>query len=123
MATKQKPQHQHQHSHQHQTTTTTITNYSFFEVPGAAAALRGMWPLVFAREEGVRASVLDAWHRLYLDGADARKQVCGRVGGQLWARPPWVRNVLFKGAENLERCGGRNPEPGNTKRTPRSPSD
>lgn len=46
-----------------------------FAVPGAARALRGMWPLVFAREEGVRAAVLDAWYDLYLGDRDPKAQV------------------------------------------------
>jgi condensin complex subunit 1 len=37
-----------------------------FRVPGAESALRAMWPLVFSREEGVRRTVLDAWHDLYV---------------------------------------------------------
>ncbi|GBF99009.1 hypothetical protein Rsub_11813 [Raphidocelis subcapitata] len=39
-----------------------------FQVPGAASALRGMWPLVFAREEEVRTAVLEAWWAMYLGG-------------------------------------------------------
>ncbi|KIY95620.1 hypothetical protein MNEG_12341 [Monoraphidium neglectum] len=45
-----------------------------FEVPGAAATLRGMWPLVFAREEGVRTAVLDAWYELYLKDLEPKAQ-------------------------------------------------
>lgn len=46
-----------------------------YEVPGAAKALRGMWPLVFSKHEPVRQAVLESWHILHLQGRSSKQQV------------------------------------------------
>lgn len=57
-----------------------------YEVTGAAKALRGMWPLVFSKDEAVRDSVLDSWNILHLHSRTPKEQVgktCRRDGSLL----------------------------------------
>jgi hypothetical protein len=61
-----------------------------------------MWPLVFAREEEVRAAVLDAWWTMYLGGgldgrgSSPKEQVRPALGAGrwfcwlCWLRPAWA---------------------------------
>lgn len=52
-----------------------LTHHRTYEVTGAAQALRGMWPLVFSKTEGVKDTVLDSWHILHLHNKNPKEQV------------------------------------------------
>jgi hypothetical protein len=44
----------------------------------APGALRAMWPLIFSKDEGVRAAVVDSWYNLYLLGDDSGRRLSTR---------------------------------------------